>query len=276
MKSLLLTVLILFSSCLISYGQKNLEQISDSILNEAFKIYELEKSAWVSTDFLLNIYPKRYFRKEIEGYLSYKDNYTIKTIYWQEQKDGIVINNTFSFNNPEQISDFEHTHMQRLPTKKELKLINIRNKVVADIESDLQFYTIPTGAKFNIVVIENDNQYRSYLLVGFNKKNVVPLGNDYCIELDTLGKIINRKRLHKSYIETPFNGGIRFKGQKIKAIYHSHLPGTPFITSTDICIAMLFADFIEWKEITIVSSDYLSTYNISDKTLKIELYESEK
>ncbi len=273
MKAKLITSLTLLFTCSIIYGQINLEHIGDSILKEATKIYRLEKSAWKSTDNLFENYSRRYFKKEIDGYLSYKNEDTVKTIYWGMIENEIVVKNTFNYKDTDLLYEYAHNHNRRLPTDQELKLIMVRGKLLQDIEQNRQIYYKPEGSNYNIILTYSDKGFRAYILIGFRKKNILPLGNDYCIDLDINGKVIKRKRLHKSYLETPFS---EFQGNKLESVYHTHLPDSPYITATDICNVMLYSEFIGWSKIEVIAEDYISTYNVKEKTLTFRLFEKNR
>ena len=256
----------------VAYGQVDLDYISDSILNEATTMYKLEKASWKSTDYLLYNYSKRYIKRNVDGYLSYEKGDSVISIYWEINDTMLLIKNTFRYRNEYSLQEFTHDHIPRQPNKQESDLISIHDNIVNDIVKNSGFYYKPTGSNYNIILMNKGNDYRAYLLIGFKKKNVVPLGNDYQIELNAKGEITSRVRLHNSYLETPFTGGMKFKDSKISEVYHTHFDKIPFITTTDICNVMLYKEFIEWGGLVIVSK-YISEYNTIENTLKIKKYD---
>lgn len=268
MKTKLVISLILFFSCSIIYGQVDLEFIADSILKEATKIYRLEKAAWVSTDDLLEKNRKKYFKNEIDGYLSYKSGDTIKCIYWGDTEDKLFIKKTYNFNNSDNLEEYSQLEKERTPTEKELKLIMVRNNLINDINNNNKIYYKPYGSEYNIIITEKEDGYRAYIIIGFKKKHIVPIGNDYCIEFDKNGEIVKRKRLHKSFIETPYK---YFHGNKLESVLHTHLKDSQYITATDICNVMLYSEYIGWEKMEVIT-EYISTYNVKDKTLSIRIF----
>lgn len=275
MKFLKLLGLALIFSGSLAQAQPDLEKVADSILNEATMMYKLERAAWVSTDILMADFGKKYIRKNVGGYLSYFKGDTIKTIYWKHKDGDLFINNTFNFQNDYSVAGLEHDHEQRKPTEKEMQLISVRNKLLADMAKNPYVYYKPQGSDYNFLLTEKPDGYRMYIFVGFKNKEVVPFGNDYQIEIDADGNVTKRKRLHKSYLETPYTGGYKFKDQEMTEVMHTHLKDSPFITATDICLAMLYTEFVEWGKVTTIT-DYISTYNLRDGTLSIVVYDPDK
>lgn len=274
MKKTLITFLIFIMTSSVIYGQDKLEQIADSILTEATEIYKLEKSLWTSIDSLKSNYPRKYFKKVIDGYVSYIKNDTVITIFWTEEKEEVIIKNTFYFENSRFLKDYSHNHKDRKPSSDETKLIDVKKSMVQYLKDHI-LSPKPEAARYNIILQKEENGFLVYLILDFKKKTLVPFGNDYILMLDENGKVSTRKRLHQSFLKIPFSGPNSYKGYSIKEVYHSHLPNSPFITVTDIAIAMLYSDYVPWESLVIVA-EYLSTYNLKEHTLLIKEMESDK
>ena len=270
---LLLSIILLLTSS-ISYSQINLEHIADSLLKEGNRIYRLEKSVWISTELIVVENSKRYLRKKIEGNISYKIGDTIKAIFWGMNDDKLVIKNTYNFSNSNMLERISYNKIERSPSELERKLINVKKKLLLEIEQKIQDYYKPYDTEYNLILSESGTGYRAYLIIGQKKKKIVPLGNDYHLELDEDGNIIEKNRLHNSYLKTPFTHS-GHPGYTIESVIHTHMADFPFISVTDICSAMLYSEFISWSEME-TFSEYISTYNLKENTLKIELYKRKK
>lgn len=270
---LLLSIILLLTSS-ISYSQINLEHIADSLLKEGNRIYRLEKSVWISTELIVVENSKRYLRKKIEGNISYKIGDTIKAIFWGMNEDKLVIKNTYNFSNSNMLERISYNKIERSPSELERKLINVKKKLLLEIEQKIQDYYKPYDTEYNLILSESGTGYRAYLIIGQKKKKIVPLGNDYHLELDEDGNIIEKNRLHNSYLKTPFTHS-GHQGYTIESVIHTHMADFPFISVTDICSAMLYSEFISWSEME-TFSEYISTYNLKENTLKIELYKRKK
>ena len=271
MKIKLITLITVILTSSIIYGQTNLEHISDSILTEASRIYRLEKAVWKSKEDILESYSKKYLRKEITGAISYISNDTVITILWKNQDENNIIKNTYYFKNTDSLAKINSTNKSRQPSETELQLINIWTKIIQDISEKPEIYNKPEKSHFEIIITQNENNFNTYLLVEFKQKTFVPIGNDYLLGINSDGIIINRDRLHKSFLKTPFS---KSNGNRILNVFHTHFDYRPYITATDICIVRLYSGLLNWENLIIVSK-YISTYNIDENTLQIELYEEE-
>jgi len=103
---------------------------------------------------------------------------------------------------------------------------------------------------------------------------VIPLGNDYVVDLDRNYKVIAFKRLHKKYFEIPV---FMENGEKIVNIMHLHTLDNPHMTPTDIVNFMLYGhDYYGLNEVMVVFTykgvKYLSKFDATTFRIKTMIY----
>jgi hypothetical protein len=264
MKILTITFLFLLSTNLL-FGQE-LDHIRDSILEDALKLYKLEKAAWISSD---KMYERPMNHYLINGYIPYYDNDTIRTIFYYSDSFDTKIRFTSS------ISVYDSLVMNKLdfktetrnPTQKELLLIRLRDEILERMMLDEDFVKNTQIVRYNISVIEKDSLLLFYLLPASSESDLFYMGGDYIVKYSKENESLIVTPQHKSLIRivAPFDSNV-FRST------HSHLDGfSPFITATDICQAKLFGRLtINCIEYSVVSGLYESYYNAENDELVIK------
>lgn len=241
---------------------KNLTSTIDSIINEGFTLYRLERASWISTDYILN----QNKILKTKGYLSYISNDSIKTIYWDEQQSPRILF-TFSFNKTLNINNAIIAQENRIPNDKENLLIKIREDALRRINQDYTgFYKVPPKTSLNLIPFISSNLNKVIVITGNTESGIVPIGNDYVIYYNQDGEFINQTQIHKSYIPTQTSD--KFQGNTLTQSMHTHVV-SEFISSTDICNVLLHKEEIKWKELIIFGKNYVSIWNIASSSLKI-------
>lgn len=255
----------------LNHAQNNFKQIEDSILAESVLIYQLEGSARLAKKELMTKFSKKYLRKEVDDRISYKKGDSIICVYYSNKNDEVQIKNTFIFKANLDLDAISTDNSVRNPSEQELQLISIHNHVYELVKRNPMVYTKPQASELRPIIFKNGDAFRVYLIV-FRNKAEVPFGNDYLVNMDSTGSIINWKRIHKSFLTAPY---IHHTGYTIKDHIHTHLQQSPFISTTDICLVLLAKPYIKWESITTIS-DYRCIYDIINNELKIELFERSK
>lgn len=247
-----------------AFGQKNLNEKTESILAEGKLLYKSEMASWYGTDLFLEKYKQR---ENIGGYFSYNENEVIKCVFFSKTDIPEVIG-TISFDNTYDLKTANSDLNARNFTKTEKDLYEMRKIALVEINTDTLFKKY-NNTNLNLIPIINGNQKKVYVLTGPKNNGVVIFGNDYLLTFDENNKLISKKQLHKNIIPIEY-GGKTEGGKEVESTIHSHLPETgDFITATDVCTLMLYSKFTKWKTHNVVSKKYLNIWNCETNELNI-------
>lgn len=247
-----------------AFGQKNLNEKTESILAEGKLLYKSEMASWYGTDLFLEKYKQR---ENIGGYFSYNENEVIKCVFFSKTDNPEVIG-TISFDNTYDLKTANSDLNARNFTKTEKDLYEMRKIALVEINTDTLFKKY-NNTNLNLIPIINGNQKKVYVLTGPKNNGVVIFGNDYLLTFDENNKLISKKQLHKNIIPIEY-GGKTEGGKEVESTIHSHLPETgDFITATDVCTLMLYSKFTKWKTHNVVSKKYLNIWNCETNELNI-------
>jgi hypothetical protein len=254
MKTIICTLFVLASTS-ISFGQDELDKVTDSILLEGKKLYMSEMASWHGTDIFLERFKDQ--RANIGGYFSYSEANLIKCIFFSKGEDPEVLG-TISFDNTYNSEKAVVNGNRRDFTIMEMDIYSIRKAALSVINSDTLFRTYK-NTNLNIIPLIEDGQKKVYVITGPQITGVIVFGNDYLLTFDQDNKLITKKQLHKNIM--PMNYG-KEDGKEIVATMHSHLPETgDLITATDICTLMLYEKLAKWKQHIVISENYISLWD---------------
>jgi len=252
-----------FITCML-HGQVNLskEEIrlkTDSILAEGNLLYRYERVAWVSTD---HAKERKDIKKKFGGYLIYQSGDSIKSIIMEKGKSNCIYEMTYvtDFTTP-----YQEKSVNRGLSTLEIKLMNMRTKLLKEIFTPAYNVTNSEGYNLNVELIPFETGYKLYIITGTSKSDIIPMGNDYIFVADINGNITSWRKFHSRLIPaiTKINGG------KVREITHSHLRIEPFISATDICTFKLYGSIYGLDEFKVYSpalSKYF-TYNAVKNTI---------
>ena len=249
-----------------------LEQISDSILDEGLRLYLYEHLAWVSSDSLMKYCP---LVQEINGSGVYVDSAMVFHYFYTRDDDVLFTYNFDATRAMEWWDATPHTMVQEeLDAKNERReCINLALKTYGD-----SIYNIRDAkGSLNIDVIRvSPDLIRVYFLQG-TTLHVVPFGNDYSVDINQNKDVLSFRRYHHSYIPLP----IDVDGERVEAMYHSHTPDNPYITATDICNSLLYARDIygittHYVLSTAFEKAHLQIFDMQNITLRFVEYEDFK
>lgn len=100
---------------------------------------------------------------------------------------------------------------------------------------------------------------------------LVLFGNDYLLTFDANYTLLSKKMLHANLIPIEYGN----ETEQVEGTIHSHLPETgDFITATDICTLMLYAEYTQWKYHNVVSEKYVNIWNCKENTLGVVTVDS--
>lgn len=238
----------------------------DSIVEEATIIYNFEKTIWQSSDLIEN---KSKIKNNIGGYIVYQEGNIISNIFYDKTLKNALASITYDI---KRITKPSSNYDVRNLTPQEKDLVEIKNNFIQYLNANIGDFEYQQYEKFNpnIVMIPKGNSTYFYLIMGTSEQNVIPFGNDYFFEWDNKSRIIRWQKFHKSLIST--NTKLPGSDMQVISVVHSHLPITPYITSTDICTFRLYGiDLFGMQEFQVLSTalDLMFTYN--SKTNKISI-----
>ena len=252
-------------------SRDELATINDSILQEGLRLYTYEKLSWMASDLLAE--HATVDLSSIRGSAVQLDDNGKLTHFYCRQ-DSVVFSCTLDLN------DFSLSwdNTVRPMTEDDRDAVHFRSDIINRIIETYgdSIYTIQDGSiNIDLIWLGTDN-LRAYLLQGTTLNGVIPFGNDYYVDIDRDGNLIEFHRFHHSYI--PID--IRQAGEntQVLEVIHSHTVDNPFFTPTDICTALLYAhDLYGMKSVCILSTVFvpsaIMTFNMDDMSITVNEWE---
>ncbi|MBQ3362515.1 MAG: hypothetical protein IJG42_00990 [Muribaculaceae bacterium] len=252
-------------------SRDELATINDSILQEGLRLYTYEKLSWMASDLLAE--HATVDLSSIRGSAVQLDDNGKLTHFYCRQ-DSVVFSCTIDLN------DFTLSwdNTVRPMTEDDRDAVHFRSEMINRIIETYgdSIYTIQDGSiNIDLIWLGTDN-LRAYLLQGTTLNGVIPFGNDYYVDIDRDGNLIEFHRFHHSYI--PID--IRQAGEntQVLEVIHSHTVDNPFFTPTDICTALLYAhDLYGMKSVCILSTVFvpsaIMTFNMDDMSITVNEWE---
>lgn len=208
--------------------EAELSAITDSILDEGLRLYFFEWLAWHSADSAMTYCP---VMDKVNGSGIVADSLGFTHIYTVD--DNVVFSYFIDVRN-ESIS-WDNTVRPMTDAER-----NARDERKRCIRLAIESYGDSLKASGNVnvdVIWVRPDLIRVYFLQSTTENNVIPIGNDYSVDISPDMKPLAFRRYHHSYLEQP----AYVDGEKVvDGLAHSHTPDNPYITPTDICNMMLY------------------------------------
>lgn len=203
-----------------------LNSINDSIVQEGYHLYLMEKVSWDATDYFLK---KCEDRSQVKGYVTlWIGNDSLSTIFYNREEKMCVGQVIFDLSNEEYHLNTQPRELDSL----ELERIDRRIKAFCQIN-----IADANGLSINKSYLQlDDKKARVFCLQGVSSTNVIPFGNDAYADFDFDGNLLKTEKFHNTYI--PVNLPINKKS--VGTICHSHLSDNPYITPSDIATFLLY------------------------------------
>lgn len=205
-----------------------LSAITDSILDEGLRLYFFKWIAWHSADSAMTYCP---VMDKVNGSGIVADSLGFTHIYTVD--DNVVFSYFIDVTN-ESIS-WDNTVRPMTDAER-----NARDERKRCIRLAIESYGVSLKASGNVnvdVIWVRPDLIRVYFLQSTTENNVIPIGNDYSVDISPDMKPLAFRRYHHSYLEQP----AYVDGEKVvDGLAHSHTPDNPYITPTDICNMMLY------------------------------------
>ena len=247
-------------------SQDELATINDSILQEGLQLYIYEKLSWMASDLLVE--HATVDLSDIRGAVQWEDNDKLTHFYCRQ--DSVVFSCTLDLND----YSLSWDNTVRPMTDDDRDAVHFKSDIIHRILETYRdsIYTIQNGSKNIDVVWLSADRLRVYLLQGTTLNGVIPFGNDYYVDVDSDGNLIDFHRYHHSYIPIE----IKQTGEDTQSVevIHSHTADNPFFTPTDICNALLYARDLYWmNSVCVISPAFdppvIMTFNMTDMSITV-------
>jgi hypothetical protein len=235
----------------------------DKILKEGQLLYRLERASWYGTDYFLAKLPNK--RDKIGGYLSYEgEDRLVYNIFFGKDKPYHILAR-FQFDSLPKQSPILVDTVNMEASQKETDLIIIRQDALEKISTNAdRFFSFYKNTSYNIIPLITKAERKVYSITGPQESGVVLIGNDYLFQYDLNNNFISKKKIHNSLIRLP----ARMDSHDAVATMHFHVI-SEIIDPTDICTLLLYKDFVEWKQHYVISSKYVSIFDLDKENLVI-------
>lgn len=226
----------------------------DSICREGYNLFLAERVNWVATDSAL----ERYSQDRVGGNIIWQPNSsTWSAVFFDTEHKNCLFEliydirtgKTTCYYELRPVSEQEHAQW-------DLKATMFDNAI--EDYGDSLWYNADYGRP-NVDFVRIDaNTIRMYILLGVERPNIIPFGNDCSIDFDNKGNTKAFRRYHHSFIPIPT---VDEEGNPISTVYHSHLSDNPYITPTDICNFLLYGGGMEQTYVLSTALDGYIIYN---------------
>lgn len=237
--------------------------IADSIEAEGRLLYQLERASWVGTDLVVEEHEE--LLKKAGGYLSYIMGEKVRCIFFSasEKPEALI---TIDFDRDIASKSAEVTTTARPLTSEEKNLYAVREAAVERVSVDTMF-KFYNNTSLNLIPLIRGDKREVYILTGPQQSGVVLFGNDYLITLNQKNEVVTATALHQNLIPIPYNPDDSIENP---ISMHSHKESTgSWMTATDVCTLLLYAEYLPWKQHTVLAEDYISWWNFEEQDLVI-------
>lgn len=258
MKSVV-SILILYCSVVMCCGQTSLDSLQRETLQEGLLLFRMEKASWVATDILMHNFPS--LQKNIEGYLSYVEGSSTRSIFWNDSRKIIF---EVKFDSIASESKNFTDKQLRDPSALESDLIDLRQAAFEllnnNVDSFFHFYEYTSP---NLIPLIRDQERCVFVITGSAKRELL-IGNDYKLIFDNNNHLLSKMPLHNTLIRMKMDEGKK----KSSGTFHTHTRADyPIVTSTDICSFLLYRDIFDIYQHTVISDKYFSLFRADLQTL---------
>ena len=267
LKQIFFVLLVATCASLPAAAQKaDLPLEAERILAEADILYKSEMASWHGSDLFIARHPNQ---GDIGGYFSYVDGGQPRCVFYNKEEVPKIIGTVVfdsSFNTDLAIVNLTVRGFSDI----EQEYYEMRDAVKKAFRTDTTF-SFYKDTNPNMIPVKDAKGKRVYVISGTNKHGVVPLGNDYLLQLDKNNRVTSNTPLHRTLIlmDYKIKNGLGANGENESGI-HSHIPGySPFITATDICTLRLYEPFTHWHQHIVISEDYVSIWSAKGNKLLI-------
>ncbi|MBK7763752.1 MAG: hypothetical protein IPI46_10335 [Bacteroidetes bacterium] len=255
MKKIIFILLSLFTSGLL-FAQDNLQIEVNKIMSEGRTLYKSIKTDQVCTQ----IFKEKYKGKEkATGSIIYAESEMLKCVYYvdgSKPKAIAIFTCDSSFDKSKIVSDFTVRELN----SQEKTLASIKQAAMELASKDASF-TKPENSSFSFIPMLENGIKKVIILCLSNKPGIVIFGNDYEIRFNNDNEVTDKKQIHPNQLIAKY-GEEAEAGSNPDGTSHIHFPQTgELMTSTDVCLLMLYEKEAHWKQHTVISENFISFYN---------------
>lgn len=242
-------------------AKDDLLKIAATIEAEGKMLYRLEKASWHGTDLFMEKYA---YPDNIGGYFSYIQNDTPKCVFVSKTTVPQVIG-TIIFTNDFDLDQAKVIMSGRDLSPAEQDIFALRKAAINAIATDAFQMKFFENTNPNVIPVIRGTKREVYILTGPKNPGKVLFGNDYLLDFDAKNNLKSAKPLHKNLIPIEYNSEA-----ETEVSIHSHTASTGnFITATDICTLMLYAEIAGWKQHYVVTDKYFNIWDVKNQKLVI-------
>jgi hypothetical protein len=256
---LILTLLFLVNNI----HAQDLDKLSKQVLNEGLELYKLESANRMAMQNITD----RAIASSASGEISYKDSNNLHVILWKAGIDKPAVIQCFTFSDT-----VDKTHLiidtkERDASELETWLISISNSLNTLFLKDTMFKYYDHVSFFTDYIV-HQKTVDAYVMSSSEVRGAIVLGNDYKITFDENAKAIAKQKIHSEISSINY---VDFKkdGISIAAFHHHTNSDPPFITSTDVCNALLQKPESYLQELVVGSAKYTSVFDLDNLQLQI-------
>lgn len=268
---------------------KELEQAARDRVARGQEIYEYERLAWVASDMLV---ASRADHAQAGLWVEVPSGDRRYIFFGRFKSSQDPANRPERFGAPyvfwAPIGKPDEVHAVQVPSPEQAKVLDeegTRLAVAASETSDLahaadliRHQPSPWGLPWNYDVFrEKDGTITGYLMPGNTDGNVIPIGGDFRITLNSTGtKILKTVMLHKSYLPMNPTQGVPKEGKAV-AGFHTHTLDEDLPPETDLGILHLYPGGVPHFLLTRYGLfEFTEKYELLFLETKNELLESQK
>ncbi len=231
------------------------------VIDEGRMLYQLEAAGWRATDRMIMNQGAR--RDSVGGYVAFKDGENLRVITYNKF-DSSVVMSAFVMNRELDEGSMIVDNISRKALAKEQALIDLRIRALREVAFDTtRFYKHYRNTHFNLIPMIDDTSHRVYVMTTIEQGVVMPIGNDYLLRYSSALKLIERKKLHQSFIPIDLLHQDTLSNDP-DLTWHRHADGgDPLPTATDICALLLYTKNAAWHRHGIITSQW---YMMFDRT----------
>lgn len=259
-----LTAFLFCLSAFAAAAQTALENSTAEIVQEGKRLYRSEMASWYGTDIFLERFPA--LKEKFNGYFSYTDGPFSRCLFFSKG-DAPRIIATITFDSTYDLTTALADGSERDFSALERGYYELREKALTQIQGDTLFRQYK-NTNFNFVPLREGDTGKVYVLTGPSQSGVVMFGNDYLLTYDAAGRLIGKRRLHKSLIPMNYGNQKKEAGGEPFVAMHTHLPESgELMTATDVCTLLLYQKLTGWKQHIVISENYVSIWDGNRQSL---------
>ncbi len=266
-KTILSLILAAFFS-LSAFSQTKIQvtpKIIQQVAYEGITLFQLEKLVQSSADYIWDNADMR----NLKGYVAFKENSVFHCIYWNGAYDNLEVIHAFSTSDPEDDTLLRVSNQRREMNPTEQKYYDMKMQALTYIRGDAEMFNAPNGLRLNIHFIRGNDRIKGFVLPYTIQDSLIPLGNDFIINFTKGGELIDYEAIHTDFQEVDVSKMRPDSEGMFKTVQSLTKSEVPHISQTEICNLLLYSPYHNVHEHYVVSDQYVSIFNLKNRSLTI-------